>query len=138
MKVTGPSSLRSSQTARRVAKPTDGTGQDFTVPSSGDEAAPEPVGGALPVAAAQALLALQEVPAERQGRRAALRRGSDLLDRLDDIRHDLLLGDIPLHRLETLARRLREPMPPVTDGRIADLIQEIELRVAVELAKFGR
>jgi hypothetical protein len=113
-------------------------GQDFTLPSSGDEAVPEPIGGALPVAAAQALLALQEVPVERQGRRAALRRGSDLLDRLDDIRHDLLLGDIPLHRLEALAHRLREPMPPVTDPRIADLIQEIELRVAVELAKFGR
>jgi hypothetical protein len=49
-----------------------------------------------------------------------------------------LLGDISLHRLEILAHRLREPMPPVTDPRIADLIQEIELRVAVELAKFGR
>ncbi len=137
MKVTGPSSLRSSPTARRVAKPTDGAASEFAVPNASDEATPEPIASALPVSAAQALLALQEVPAERQGRRAALRRGSDLLDRLDDIRHDLLLGDLPLHRLEALAHRLREPMPPVTDPQIADLVQEIELRVAVELAKFG-
>ena len=81
------------------------------------------------------LLSLQEVPDGTGGRRRALARGDKLLDELDALRIALLDGVLPAGRLEALARFAAEQSPLVDDPRLADILAEIELRTAVELAK---
>lgn len=92
------------------------------------------------MAGVDAMLALQSVDADahrQQDRRRAFRRGSGLLDRLEDLRDGLIAGRIPMDRLQGLAQALRQEKLMVADPELAELIGEIELRCEVELAKLG-
>lgn len=84
-----------------------------------------------------AILALQAVDGPLEGKRKAVRRGNALLDALDEIKADLLVGHLrfeKLDRLSSMLGELREGSVPGLDG----VLDEVELRVRVELAKFGR
>ena len=85
-----------------------------------------------------AMLAAQEVPDATEGRRRGRQRGEDLLDLLDEIRVGLLLGAIPRDQLHRLTTMLQSARGTVGDPRLDDLLDEIELRAAVELAKLTR
>lgn len=83
------------------------------------------------------LLALQMVDDALQSRKKAVRRGKTLLDTLDAIKTDLLVGRVDPERLDGLMGMVgdaRDRGDPELDG----LLDDIELRVRVELAKFGR
>ena len=93
-----------------------------------------------PVAAASsldALLALQSVEDPLFARKKAMRRGNALLDALESIKADLLIGQVSegrLNQLMALIGQARERNLPGLDG----VLDDIELRARVELAKFGR
>ena len=72
---------------------------------------------------------------EQRQRRAA--RGTDLLDRLEEVRRGLLTGSIPKSRLQELAQLVREKRERGADPLISRLLDEIELRAEVELAKLS-
>jgi hypothetical protein len=82
-------------------------------------------------------LALQGVGDALTGRRRAVKRGASMLDVLEEVKADLLVGRITPERLDILAEQLqsmRDRVDPGLDG----VIDEIELRVRIELAKLGR
>ena len=84
-----------------------------------------------------AILALQAVAGPLEGKKKALRRGRSLLDALDEIKADLLIGQVSGERLDALGAmlsELRERSEPALDA----VLDDIELRVRVELAKLGR
>jgi hypothetical protein len=83
------------------------------------------------------LLSIQEMPDALAGRRRAVQRGHTLLDRLDDLRLALLTGVLPRERLSELSRMASGARETVNDPRLAEVLDAIELRVAVELAKLG-
>lgn len=103
-------------------------------------AAPARVAAQMPVqamAGIEAILALQAVDDATSTRRKAVRRGASLLDLLDDMRADLLMGRASPQRLDAMMAILaeaRERSLPELDG----VLDDIELRVRVELAKSGR
>lgn len=103
------------------------------------EAAPQ-ASSASPVAASSsigALLALQAVEDPLFAKKKAIRRGNALLDTLDSIKADMLLGQVSegrLSQLMGLIAQARERNLPELDG----VLDDIELRARVELAKFGR
>lgn len=95
----------------------------------------------------EALLAAQMVDGvdaagDEEGRRrrqqAMLQRGEDILDRLEELRIGLLLGHVPKDRLAGLSRLVREQREDAQDPQLAALLDEIELRAEVELAKLER
>jgi len=94
--------------------------------------------GSSPVQALTALLAVQEVGDSTEGRRRARKRAESLLDRLEDLRIAIMLGEVPLTQLENLAKQLAEHQGTVEDPKLLEIINEIEIRAAVELAKRGR
>lgn len=96
------------------------------------------VAGARAPSPLDALLSVQEVSNEFLSRRQAKRRAEDLLDELDALKIALLEGRLPLAALERLAERLERDRGRVEDPRLAEVLAEIELRAAVELAKLGR
>ena len=83
------------------------------------------------------LYALQEVPDATARRGRALRRGHDLLDRLEELRMALLSGALSGERLQGLLQAVRAQRETVADPRLAAVLDEVELRAAVELAKLG-
>lgn len=90
------------------------------------------------VQSVDSVLTVQEVGERQGGARRARQRAELILDRLDDIRHGLLMGAIPRDRLEELATAVRRQREAVDDPRITEILDEIELRARVELAKFQR
>jgi len=82
-----------------------------------------------------ALLSLQEVAGESNRRAAGRQRGEDLLDRLDELRLALLDGRLPRATIERLAAMVDAERIKTDDPKLAEVLDEIELRAAVELAK---
>lgn len=95
------------------------------------------VGGTVGLSGVSTVLALQGAPdsTERRARQRAIQRGDSMLDDLEQIRLGLLLGAIPRARLEQLAQLVRARREQVDDPKLMAILDEIELRAAVELAK---
>ena len=89
-----------------------------------------------PLGTVDALLALQEVDDPVSGRQRAAQRADDILDRLDELRHGLLDGTIPQESLAQLAQLARQRRETVSDPRLHEILDEIELRAKVEIAKY--
>jgi hypothetical protein len=121
-------------TQRRDEKASVGD-RSFTASLSGETAGTTAPKGASAMPAVEGLLSLQEIADGQGGRKRALARGDKLLDALDGLRHALLAGSIPRAQLETLARLAAETTPLVDDARLQEILGEIEVRAAVELAK---
>lgn len=137
MKITGTGPVRPGSTARPTKKKGD-KDEKFTVEATTEEAAPAAVHGAGPLAAVDSLLSLQEVPDATTGRSRAILRARDMLDHLDEIRLGLLMGAIPHDKLSALMRSVQDNREQIEDPRMAAVLDEIELRAAVELAKLGQ
>jgi hypothetical protein len=92
------------------------------------------------VGTVESILAVQEVPdaPEERSRGLARQYGDDLLDRLESLRRDILLGAIPKEKLVNLAHALRAQRGQTDDPRLKQIIDEIELRAKVEIAKLTR
>jgi hypothetical protein len=137
MKIDGPGPLRPGA-LRRADRPQRTGGPGFASHLQPEDNAVAGPAAAQPMAPIDALLALQEVPDSLQARRRTVRRGNDLLERPDEIRHALLLGALPLARLQNLMAALRQQHQAAPDPRLAEVLAEIELRCRVELAKLGQ
>ena len=77
------------------------------------------------------LLAAQEVGADETERR----RGHAVLDHLEELRLGLLAGGLSRRSLERLGALVAAERARTVDPRLAQVLDEIDLRAKVELAK---
>jgi hypothetical protein len=137
VKILGPGPIHTSEARGVRRKP--GKDASFAKELEGSSAeAASRTGEATLVASMDALLALQEVPDSTDRRSAGVRRGQDLLDQLDEIRFALLTGAMPIERLGQIVKLVRARREAFDDPKLAGILDEIELRAAVELAKLGQ
>lgn len=105
-----------------------------------DEPQVQRAGSAAQAAPAQdigSLLALQAIEDPLLKKKKLVRRGTQLLETLEEIKADLLVGRVSegrLNQLMALLSQARERSEPGLDA----LLDDIELRARVELAKRGR
>ncbi len=137
MKIGHVSSPRTSATKRSERSGSAKAG-DFAQALGSEKAVPAGLESAAPLGALDALVALQEVDDPTTGRAKAQQRGEDLLDRLDQLRMGLLLGRVSISELERLSILVNRETAATADPRLREILSEIELRAAVELAKLGR
>lgn len=83
------------------------------------------------------LLAIQEVADVAYDAARAKAQGEAILDRLDELRHGLLLGHLPRQKLRDLTSLVRAERVKVRDTQLSDVLDQIELRAEVELAKLS-
>jgi hypothetical protein len=136
MRIVGVSP-RSSTSTSRASGTVAGQASAFAR-ELGEAAGGGPVGStapARPLAACGAVLTLQTLPDAMERRRRQVRRGTNLLDQLDELKLALLDGRIDPHLLAGLSRTLASALDGPNDPALDDLIQMIEVRAAVELAK---
>jgi hypothetical protein len=81
------------------------------------------------------LLALQEVDDPLARRQQAVKRAYDILDLLDSIRLGLIAGGIPQRQLSALVDLVESRRDSFVDPQLSGLVDEIELRAKVEIAK---
>ena len=131
--------------------PTAGPGQRRRIAGRGDSsegAFAEQVGArpalasgltpAMPLAALGGVLAVQEVLDPAAERRRATRHGDSVLDELQALQIGLIEGWVQEGALRRVAGLLERLRPATADPELAAVLDEIELRAAVELAKVAR
>jgi len=126
------------QATARVGGTRGGAAYAFALP--GESREPARAAAAAPSLALydlQALIALQSFDEPKERRRKAVKRGFDLLDVLEGVKMDLLVGRVEVDRLERLVGMLGNKVETGDDALDA-LMSDIELRARVELAKLGR
>jgi hypothetical protein len=142
MKVTGPAGPTSAGSAAGLggaSRPAAAPGFAPTATS----AAAEPQGvmssGALAsVSSLEALIALQDVGGPLERRRRALGRASAILDALEGLKLDLLEGRLSPGAIQSLTRAVRDQRALTDEPGLEAILDEIETRAAVELAKLQR
>jgi hypothetical protein len=91
--------------------------------------------GASGVGSVAGLLALQGVEPDADAAGRAARRAGGLLDVLESLKLAMLEGRGVAVRLQELAARTAEARAQTGDPRLEALLEEVEVRAAVELAK---
>jgi hypothetical protein len=124
----------SSSNVRRLGKPAGGSDGAFTV-ATGDTPHAQIVGGAPTIGAVENILMLQELDDSTTGRSKGVAHGQQLLDLLDAVRDGLLAGGIPRATLNRLATAVTRRHENFADPKLQGVLDEIELRAHVELAK---
>ena len=81
------------------------------------------------------LVAVQAVEDRRHSRRRATMRGSRILDDLDALKLALLEGRVGRGELERMAHNIATAREITDDAELEALVDAIELRARVELAK---
>ena len=130
MRVQGPASTR---TGGPAAVRRD-RGSTFRVGHGAGPDVLEAAGG-VGIAAVGALLALQDLDAAEGATAHAAAHGRDLLDRLRRLQADLLDGRFDRKALQDLAASAACGVPAGVAAGLADVVRDIEVRAAVELAK---
>lgn len=134
MKVTGPGVTGAPGASNGARRPAAG-GFAPAGASESREAAATVMAGGVAAATLDALIALQGMPSALERRRRAVKRAGRLLDVLDDVKLSLLDGGNPMVALERLRGAVREQRDETEDARLEGVLDEIETRAAVELAK---
>ena len=116
-------------------------GSSFNLPSASAAGVATPAaraGGVTGVASLDALLALQEMGGPLERRRKAVGRAGHILDVLDDLKLAVIDGEVSGAHLDQLMRAVRDQRETTDDPRLEGVLDEIEMRAAVELAKLQR
>lgn len=137
MKINGPNSASTVSGARAKGAASAG-GFSLALGETGSTAGAAPASAAAGVSSVGALLALQEAEDPMNRRRRAVSRAGRILDALDELKLGVLEGQVSAGRLQGLVAAVREERASADDLRLQGLLNEIETRAAVELAKLGR
>jgi hypothetical protein len=132
MEIKGTGRVETSAIRRKA--PAAASSGSFTV-SDASEPHAHIVAGPGPIAALDSILALQDMGDPADGRSKGLTHGEQLLDILDSVRDGLLAGGIPRATLNRLAVAVTRRHDVFADPKLQDVLDQIELRAHVELAK---
>jgi hypothetical protein len=137
MKVSGTGSVGSTGGSRQ-ARPAGGDGFRLSTPAASGPNQIARTTGVAGVSSVDALIALQDVGGPLERRRRAVNRAGRILDVLDGVKIAMLDGELHQGDLERLQRAVREERAATDEPGLEGLLNEIETRAAVELAKLSR
>lgn len=139
MKIEGPSKTQKTSKADKAKKAgkADGT---FGAMVTG--AAQETAGAAATqsIAKVDALLAVQgaESSTERSARRRMRDRGDKVLRQLDHLRLAVLTGNLTIGQVIDIADVVASHREKITDPELTSVLDEIDLRAQIEIAKMRK
>ncbi len=136
MKVSGPGQTQAPSKSKKSGKTAsaDGNFGDFVSAESPEAAS---VNTTQSIAMVDGLLAVQaaEDPTERASRGRAYSRSSTILDELDKIRMGMLNGSLTVGHMVDIADVVAAHREKIIDPELTSIMDEIDLRAQVELAK---
>lgn len=136
MKIEGPDKSRQTGPSKKKGSVSSGDGSFGSMVTGGAKES----GGASAthsVARVDALLSVQaaEDPTARAARRRMRERGDNILDELEKIRIGLLTGTLTVGHVIGVADVVASHREKIMDPRLTAILDEIDLRAQVELAK---
>ncbi len=141
MKIQGPNKTSGTGSVKKSSKanPAEGGGfGDFMSAGATKEASA--ASAPQSITAVDALLAVQSVedPTERAARRRMTQRADNVLKELDKLHMAMLGGQVKMSHMVDIADMVSIHRERVTDSKLAALLDEIDLRAQVELAKMRK
>ncbi|NDF12882.1 MAG: flagellar assembly protein FliX [Proteobacteria bacterium] len=136
MKIIAPGVVGSTQSTRKTTSKKVGDGSFSSLISGGDEEeSVQETGAVRATGLIGSLLSLQEVetPTEKP-----IKRGKNLLTELEKIRVGLLQGSLNPTTMQTLRAEIAQGREHVSDPKLQEILDEIDVRAAVELAKLEK
>jgi Class II flagellar assembly regulator len=139
MKITGSGPSAGPSQRRRVSGPSSERSATGFAEHVGAKP-PASSGGApsTPLATLEGVLVAQEITDPKEQRRRGVRHGHSLLAELRELQLGLVEGWVSEGTLRRLAGLLNGLRPTVEDPELDALLDDLELRAAVELAKLDR
>ena len=139
MKVQGPGQTQGASKSKKKGKSSgaDGSFGDF-VSSGASEAAPAKA--TQSIAHVDALLAIQETedPTARAAKQRMRHRGGSILNELEKIRMAMLNGNLTVGHMVDIADVVASHREKITDSELMGILDEIDLRAQVEIAKMRK
>jgi hypothetical protein len=89
-----------------------------------------------PIGSVDNLLAVQEAEQRAEFERKQVKSANLVLESLEELRLAILSGEIPHYLLHNIEMRMNNLKQNVENQELREIIEDIELRAAVELAKF--
>lgn len=132
MEIKGTGQVDSPRVTRKAVS--SGTSETFKLSEPAEPHAPV-ISSPGPIASLDSLLSLQEMDNSTNGRSRGAAHGEQLLGLLDQVRDGLLAGGIPRATLNRLAVAVGKRHETFADPKLRVVLDEIELRAHVELAK---
>ncbi len=136
MKVDGPQHTQKASQAKKKGKAESGDGS-FGSLVSGATGESGAAGAAQSIAKVDSLLAVQgaEDPTERAAQKRMRQRADNVLDELDRLRMRLLSGTLTVGDVVGIASVVAAHRERVMDPQLTALLDEVDLRAQIELAK---
>ena len=136
MKIDGPDKSKNVSSTKKAdkAKAADG---DFGAYMAAGAKKPSGSGATQSIARVDALLSIQaaESPTERAARKRMRVRAESILQELDRLRHGLLTGNLTVGAVVDIADVVAAHREKVSDPKLTAILDEIDLRAQIELAK---
>ncbi len=138
-KIDGPGPVRTPPTVRRASKTSKTGSTSFSshLGATDETEATTAASSANALGAVAGVYGIQEVDDALARAAKGKLRATDILDRLEDLRLEILNGTLSADKLRQLSHIVNMRRPEVTDPRLAEILDEIDLRAQIELAKFS-
>lgn len=138
MKVSGPDGPSRVSGTKKAGGTSKSGGVSFgSLLGAGEAEAPAHATATGVIAGIDALLAAQETddPAQRAARKRMRGRAEDVLKQLDKIRLGMLTGNLSVGNLLDIADVVASHRERINDPQLSSLLDEIDLRAQIEIAK---
>lgn len=137
MRIIDQRSVQSLSSVRNARGGAAAGGARFTLDQGSPTAKAEGAAPAAILGGLEALIAIQSEDTTKERRRRIVRRGQGLLDLLDELKIALLAGSLPADLQARLSIAMRDESFS-GDPRLDSILEGIDLRAAVELAKLRK
>ena len=142
MKIQGPRNTSNTSSSKKAGKTEQSGDASFDAFIGSTGGAKESASTSAPKSVAQvsALLAAQAVedPTERAAKKRMALRADDVLKGLDDLQSSMMHGSVTAGNMIDLADKVSAQKEKVSDPKLSALLDEIDLRAQVELAKMRK
>lgn len=136
MKIEGPNRSQQTDKSKKKDRTSSGDGS-FGSMVQGSTGETSQSGATHSIAQVDMLLTVQaaEDPAERAARNRMTQRADSILNELEDLRISLLTGTMTVGQVISIADVVASHRERIMDPRLTAILDEIDLRAQIELAK---
>ena len=139
MKIQGPDQSQKTSSSRKAdkAKSSGGAGSFGSLLETSETEAPAHSAATGVISGVDVLLAAQgaDDPAQRAARGRMRKRADDIIHQLDKVRLAMLTGSLSVGNLLDIADVVASHRERVTDPQLTSILDEIDLRAQIEIAK---
>lgn len=137
MRITSPAPVQPAKAVKQRKAATSGSQFAQNIEEQAAAAPAQSAQSAQPISGIDSMLLIQGVDPDESNRQAAVQQAGGVLDALEQVRRGILLGAIPVGRLQRLSSQLQKQLDSASDPDLIDILTDIVLRARVELAKAG-